>query len=66
MRNDSISNDFTEKVQKQEAAAFDGRPKLAGQRGLVRSSSECLLRDKEFYDMADDEDEVAVYCKMQE
>ena len=24
------------------------------------------MRDKEFYDMADDEDEVAVYCKLQE
>lgn len=40
--------------------------KLETHRGLVRSSSETLLRDKQFYDMADDEDEVAVYCKLQE
>lgn len=36
------------------------QPKLT----LVRSQSECQLRDKEFYEMCDDEDEVVLYCKM--
>ena len=31
---------------------------------LMRSQSECQLRDKEFYEMCDDEDEVVLYCKM--
>ena len=30
----------------------------------MRSQSECQLRDKEFYEMCDDEDEVVLYCKM--
>ena len=33
---------------------------------LVRSNSECLLRNKEYYDMADDEDEIALYFKLAE
>jgi hypothetical protein len=33
---------------------------------LVRSNSECQLRDKEFYEMCADEDEVAMYCKLAE
>ena len=33
---------------------------------LVRSSSECQLRDKAFYEMCADEDEVAMYCKLAE
>lgn len=31
---------------------------------LMRSQSECQLRDKDFYEMCDDEDEVVLYCKM--
>jgi len=33
---------------------------------LIRSNSECQLRDKEFYEMCADEDEVAMYCKLAE
>ena len=41
--------------------------KKAAQRpGLVRSSSECNLRDNAFYEMWDDEDEIAMYCKYSE
>lgn len=36
------------------------------QPGLVRSSSECNLRDNAFYEMCDDEDEIAMYCKYSE
>jgi hypothetical protein len=33
---------------------------------MIRSSSECQLRDKEFYEMCDEEDEIAMYCKYSE
>lgn len=33
---------------------------------LIRSASECQLRDKEFYEMCDDEDEIAMFCKFAE
>ena len=33
---------------------------------MTRSQSECQLRDKEFYDMCDEEDEIAMYCKFAE
>ena len=33
---------------------------------MIRSNSECQLRDKEFYEMCDDEDEIAMYCKFAE
>ena len=33
---------------------------------LFRSNSECMLRDKEFYEMQDDEDEIAMYLKLAE
>lgn len=32
----------------------------------MRSNSECQLRDKEFYEMCDDEDEIAMFCKFAE
>ena len=33
---------------------------------MIRSNSECLLRDKEFYEMQDEDDEIAMYCKFAE
>lgn len=33
---------------------------------MIRSNSECLLRDKEFYEMQDEDDEIAMYCKFTE
>jgi len=36
------------------------KPKMT----LMRSQSEYQLRDREFYEMCDDEDEVVLYCKM--
>jgi len=30
---------------------------------MIRSNSEERLRDKEFYEMCDEEDEIAMYCK---
>ena len=33
---------------------------------MIRSNSEERLRDKEFYEMCDEEDEIAMYCKYQE
>lgn len=33
---------------------------------MTRSQSECQLRDREFYEMCDDEDEVAIYFKQAE
>jgi hypothetical protein len=33
---------------------------------LIRSNSECQLRDKEFYEMCDEEDEINIFCKFAE
>lgn len=33
---------------------------------MIRSNSECQLRDKEFYEMCDEEDEIAMFCKFAE
>jgi len=33
---------------------------------MIRSHSECQLRDKEFYEMCDEDDEIAMYCKFAE
>ena len=33
---------------------------------MIRSNSEVLLRDKEFYEMQDEDDEIAMYCKLAE
>ena len=49
-----------EEKDNEEPSILLRQPKLA----LVRSQSECQLRDKEFYEMCDDEDEVVLYCKM--
>ena len=33
---------------------------------MIRSNSECLLRDKEFYEMCDLDDEILLYQKLAE
>lgn len=57
LNNNQMLNEINEQIQEKKQQALPG---------LVRSSSECQFRDKQFYDMCDDDDEIAMYFKFAE